>query len=79
MQVTTKSVVSQDGTLVAYFYRKFISTQQKYITIEQKLLGIIGNFKKVQTILLGNQITVYTNNKKVTYSRSDYSSDKVLR
>ena len=58
--------VSQDGKPIAFFSRKFNSAQEKYTTTEQELLGITETLKNFRTMLLGQQITIWTDHKNLT-------------
>ena len=61
------AVISQKGKLIAFYSRKMNSAQQNYITTEKELLSIVETLKEFRNILLGHQITVYTDHKNQTY------------
>ena len=54
------TVISQKGKLIAFYSRNMNSAQQNYITTEKELLSIVASLKEFRNILLGHQITVYT-------------------
>ena len=60
-------VISQKGKPVAFYSQNMNSDQQNYTTTEKELLSIVATLKKFLNILLGYQITVYTDHKNITY------------
>ena len=57
------AVVSQNGKPIAFYSRKMNIAQQNYTTTEKELLSIVETLKEFRNILLGHQITVYTDHK----------------
>ena len=54
------------GKLIAFYSRKMNSAQQNYTKTEKELLSIVAYIKESRNILLGHQITVYTDHKNRT-------------
>ena len=61
------AVISQKGKPIAFYSRKMNSAQHNYITTEKELLSIVEILKEFCNIILGHQITVYTDHKNRTY------------
>ena len=71
------AVVYQKGKPIAFYSRNMNSAQQNYTTTEKELLSIMANLKEFRNILLGNQITVYTDHKNLTYKI--FNTESVIR
>ena len=53
------------------------SAQQKYTTTEKWLLSIVVSLKEFRNILLVQHITVYTDNKNLTYKF--FNTERLMR
>ena len=62
------AVISQKGKRIAFYSWKMNSAQQNYTTTEKELLSIVSSLKEFPNILLGHQLTVYTDHKNLTYN-----------
>ena len=54
------------------------SAQQNFITTEKELISIVAYLKEFHNILLGHQITVYTDYKDLTYTYFKYRTRNAL-
>ena len=71
------AVIAQEGKPIAYFSRKLSPAQMKYTTGELELLSIIETLKEFRTILLGQQIVIYTDHKNLLAEKSE--NDRIHR
>ena len=62
------AVISQKGKPIAFHSRRMNSAQHNYTTTEKELLSVVETLKKFRNILLGHQITVYTDHKNLAYT-----------
>ena len=69
--------ISQAGKPIAFYSRKLSDTQTRYTTTERELLSIVETLKEFRTILLGQQLIVYTDHENLTYK--NFNSDRVMR
>ena len=76
-QLQLGAVISQKGKPIAFYSRKMNSAQQNYTTNEKELLSMVENLKEFCNIILGHQITVYTDNKNLTYKF--FNTERVMR
>ena len=59
------AVISQDNKPIAFYSRKLNDAQTRYTTTERELLSIVETLKEYRNILLGHEITVYTDQKNL--------------
>ena len=71
------TVIYQKGKPIAFYSIKINSAQQNYTTTEKELLSIVETLKEFHNILLGHQITVYTDNKNLT--NNFFNKERVMR
>ena len=62
------AVISQKGKPIAFYSQNMKSAQKNYTATEKELLSVVASLKYFRNILLGHQITVYTDNKNITYN-----------
>ena len=61
------AVISQKAKPIDFYSRRMNSAQHNYTTTEKELFSIVATLKEFRNILLGHQITVYTDHKNLTY------------
>ena len=71
------AVMSQNGKPIAFYSRKMNSAQQNYTVTEKELLSIVATLKEFRNILLGQQITVFTDHKNLTCT--NFNTERVMR
>lgn len=71
------SVISQNGTPIAFYSRKLNPAQTRYTTTERELLAIVETLKEFKNILLGHPIRVYTDHLNLTFK--NFTTDRVMR
>ena len=71
------AVISQDNKPIAFYSRKPNPAQTRYTTTERELLSIVETLKEFRNILLGQEITVYTDHQNLTYK--NFNTERVMR
>jgi hypothetical protein len=71
------AVISQKGRPIAFYSRKLNPAQTRYTTTERELLAIVETLKEFRNILLGQQITIYTDHQNLTYK--NFNTERVMR
>ena len=71
------SVIIQEDKPIVFYSRKLTETQKQYMVTEKKLLSIVETLKGFCTILLGQQLKIYTDHKNLTCK--NFNTDCVLR
>ena len=71
------AVISQKSKPIAFFSRKLNSAQRNMTVTEKELLAIVETLKEFRNILLGHDITVYTDHKNLTYKV--FNTQRVMR
>ena len=69
------SVITQQNRLIAFFSRKLSTMQQKYRVTEIELLAIVETLKEFKSMLWGQKIKVYTDNKNLIQDALSLTSD----
>ena len=71
------AVISQNGKPIAFYSRKLSNAQTRYTTTERELLAIVETLKEFRNILLGQEITVWTDHKNLTCA--NFNTERVMR
>ena len=58
-----EAVIIQKSKTIDFYSRKLTGSQQRYTVKEKELLSIIETLKDYRTILLGQDIIIYTDHK----------------
>ena len=71
------ATMKQRNLPVAYFSKKLTPTQRHYSTIEQEMLAIVEVLKEYKKLLLGTNITIFTDHKNLLSNST--VNDRVFR
>jgi hypothetical protein len=71
------AVACQKGKPIAFCSREMNSAQHNYTVTKKELLSIVATLKEFRNILPGQQITVFTDHKNLTYK--NFNTERVMR
>ena len=71
------AVIRQKGKPIAFYSIKLTDAQKQYLVTEKELLSILETLKESRTILLGQKLRIYTDNKNLKCK--NFNTDRVLR
>ena len=60
-----RAVISQKGKPIAFYSIKLTYSQKRYTVTKKELLSTVKNLKDFRTILLGQILRIYTDNKNL--------------
>ena len=64
----------QDNKLVRLLGGKFDNVERKYTTVEREMLAIVLSYKAFKTIIGGNILRIFTDNKNLTFDPAQPTS-----
>lgn len=72
------SVLMQKDKVVGIFSTKFTDQQINYTIVEKELLAIIYGLENFRKIIYGAEITIYTDNRNLSWLNKNYSNKQRL-
>jgi len=73
------SVITQNNRPIAFYSKKLSKHQQKYTVTDLELLSIVMTLKEFRSILLGQDIIIYTDHKNLESDLAHLTSQMGLR
>ena len=70
------TVIIEKGKTISIYSRKLTDDQKYYTVTERAILIIFRSLKEFSTILLGERLIIYTDNKNITYKK--FNMNRVL-
>ena len=71
------ALIIQYGKPISFYIRKLTETQTEHTVTEKEWLSVVETLKNFWTILLGQQLEIYTNNKNLTCK--NFNTDRLLQ
>ena len=71
------AMIIQDYKPIDFYSRKLTGPQTRYTVTEKELISIVKTLKELRTILLGQQLKIYTDHNNITCK--NFNTDCVLR
>ena len=73
------AVITQDNRPIAFYSKKLNKHQQRYTVTDLELLSIVMTLKEFRSILLGQEIIIYTDHKNLESDLAHLTSQMGLR
>jgi len=73
------AVITQDNRPIAFYSRKLNKAQRNYTVTDLELLSIVMTLKEFRSILLGQEILIYTDHKNLESDVANMTTQRLLR
>ena len=73
------AVITQDNRPIAFYSKKLTKCQQRYTVTDLELLSIVMTLREFRSILLGQEIIIYTDHKNLESDLAHLTSQMGLR